>query len=459
MPSLLSVRNFTSQPLILYAVERLSLSYSRKKGDGLADLDRIKPGLHSIETEPNESAQGSRELNRNEETLNIQIEPCQVTRTYYRVLGSGECLRLIIIDATGSRHVIKVSRKYGILNDLIAADNAQSRLSAIFFESGLLDLIRRTGPKRWMEDFPDETPLQLLSIPGTHNSPTYHRALPSVRCQAVSIRDQLENGVRFLDVRLQVDKPNDESSDRLSLVHSAFSVALSGSRKFRPLYEEIRDFLRRYPSETIVLSLKREGTGDATDADLARKLHDHYIDVDHWMTKPGIPTLGDARGKIVLLRRFNLNRKSRQLYGNASGIDATGWRDNSPSSRSGDVHVQDFYEVLQTENIDLKMSYICDHLERTSQSLLAYDTKTRTLETAREPLFVNFLTGSNFWKKGCWPERIAAKINPTVMQYLCETHGPEGYTGIGVLVCDWVGKCGDWDLVKIVIAMNERLLR
>src|SRR5437764_106993 len=113
----------------------------------------------------------------------------------------------------------------------------------------------------WMRELPDSTPLGALSIPGTHNSPACHRAPPSVRCQAVSPRQQLENGVRFFDIRVQVPVPYNANSDKLFLVHSVFPISLSGPKYFRDLYQDIRAFLDANPSETLIVSLKREGAG------------------------------------------------------------------------------------------------------------------------------------------------------------------------------------------------------
>ena len=143
----------------------------------------------------------------------------------------------------------------------------------------------------------DHIPLSSLSIPGTHNSPTHYKALPSVRCQAVSLEDQLNNGVRFLDIRVQVESPEDTSSDRLILVHSAFPVSLTGNKYFRDLLNTVTHFLDTHPSETVIMSIKREGTGSATDAQLSRRLHDHYINPDQarWFTDNRTPRLGEVR--------------------------------------------------------------------------------------------------------------------------------------------------------------------
>ena len=348
-------------------------------------------------------------------------------------------------------------------------DEPKMRYTAIYLPNEhLLVLFSSSNLNCWMKKLRDETPLSALSIPGTHNSPTYHRALPSVRCQAVSPREQLNNGVRFFDVRLQVDYPNDPSKETLSLVHSVFPISLTGSKSFRELIDEVHDFLENNPSETVVLSLKREGVGKATDSQLGRILRDHYAgDVRKWHTEPRIPTLGESRNKVVVIRRFGLDEHlAKEWSGRGWCINAETWADNTPhaTSPSGDICVQDFYEVLETENIDRKIQYSIEQCERASECVCALPgLDTKTSDNRKESFYINFLSASNFWKVGCWPERIAAKLNPAMVQYLCKVHGtpeagkPVGDGSTGIVVCDWVGNNGDWDLVRCIVSMNSRL--
>jgi len=321
-----------------------------------------------------------------------------------------------------------------------------------------------------MKEFRDETPLSALSIPGTHNSPTHHKALPSVRCQAVSPREQLENGVRFFDIRVQ---PASNADETLQLVHGAFPISLTGPKKFRDLVNTVQDFLNANPSETLIMSVKREGTGKATDQQLSLVLKDHYTNLEHWHTEPCIPTLGQARGKIVLMRRFALDdRLKGEWDGRGWCLNAENWAYNTPDCTYGDVRVQDFCEVLETENIDKKIGLCCDHFERAAQVVCPVPgvTTDAANPVPAGPLYLNFLSASNFWKAGCWPDRIAAKLNPAVTAFLCEKHdvGDKGVEGpgeefngdgsVGIVVCDWVGKDGDWDLVRCIVGMNSRAL-
>ena len=321
-----------------------------------------------------------------------------------------------------------------------------------------------------MRELRDDTPLSALSIPGTHNSPAYYRALPSVRCQAVPPRAQLENGVRFFDIRVQPESPHDPAKDGLILVHSVFPISLIGTKYFRDLINDITEFLDNNPTETLIMSLKREGTGDATDAQLGRLLREHYAtDVDRWFTQPRIPSLGEARGKIVVVRRFGLDDSLKSEWNGAGwAIDAETWADNTPNATcpSGDICVQDFYEVMDTESIDKKITYCEAHLDRAGACvcpLPGASTYAAGPGPWKQPLYINFLSASNFWNVGCWPERIAARLNPAIVAYLCRKHGepaPGKHIGdgaTGIVVCDWAGNNGNWDLVRCIVGMNAKL--
>jgi 1-phosphatidylinositol phosphodiesterase len=181
--------------------------------------------------------------------------------------------------------------------------------------------------------------------------------------------------------------------------------------------------------------------------------------------------LGEARGKIVLLRRFMLDEPLKHEWdGKGWGIDAHIWADNTPCATcpSGDVCVQDFYEVKEPPSIEQKIVYAkaqlersgcCDFSEISSQGQQQAGNK-------KEPLYVNFLSASNFWNVNTWPEKIAAAVNPAVVEHLCREHmvGPDGRTkqgdwSTGIVVCDWVGLDGDWDLVRCIVGMNAKLLK
>ena len=347
----------------------------------------------------------------------------------------------------------------------ICADSRTCNHNLTVFYSGHDGLLVLCAPQTkdgWMKSIKDDTPLSALSIPGTHNSPAHHKALPSVRCQASPVYDQFCNGVRFLDVRVQV-RPNDpDPRKRLALVHSVFSVKLVGHAYLYNLLAEIAKFFKDYPDETILMSIKRD-SGQGTDEQLSTVLKDLYAgDHSKWFTAPRIPYLGETRHKIVLIRRFNLDDSLKNEYGGAGwGIDASVWADNTPESTcpSGDICVQDYYSMLEHRDIDKKIEFSQSLLDKAAERRCDPFIGSRSPDE-KHPLIINFITGSNLWKRSCWPERIAAKLNPHILAYLCTKHGVDptkrGDGGTGIVVCDWVGHNGNWDLIKCIVAMNSR---
>ena len=310
----------------------------------------------------------------------------------------------------------------------------------------------------WMHELNDGWLLSALSMPGTHNSPTCHKALPSVRCQAVGVPEQLDHGVRFLDIRVSAN-PDD---DVLTLVHSAFPISLTGNKLFGDMVDDVYKFLDAHPSETVVMSVKREGTGKGTDGQMAGYLKSAHVDkrADKWWTNPKVPTLGEARGKIVLIRRFGLD--DGDMKNNGYGVDAQEWPDNCEDGvgGGGGFRIQDFYEVTESQNIEKKIDYSRGQLERAAEQQCAIS------DDHKSPFFINFLSASNFFNATCWPERVAAKVNPAVLEYLCGCHGIEGKgpkqlkigsAGTGIVITDWVGANDNWDLIRCIVGMNARL--
>lgn len=276
---------------------------------------------------------------------------------------------------------------------------------------------------------------------------------------------------------MQPESWYDAKREGLILVHSAFPVALTGSKYFRGLVDTIFAFLNENPTETVIMSVKREGVGRATDEHLSLILKEHYAnDSTRWFTENRIPTLGEARSKIVLLRRFGIH-ESLQGGNDGTGwaMDAESWPDNCADGlcTSGEIRVQDFYEVAEHTNIEKKIRYCADHLDRAGSVVYPEKGKENMALTEAEkevplPIFMNFLSASNFWRANCWPERVAAKVNPSIIDFLCRRHNePHGHEGddkkeigdgsTGVVVCDWVGHNGDWDLVRCIVGMNAKL--
>ena len=112
-----------------------------------------------------------------------------------------------------------------------------------------------------MENISKDTKLSELSIPGTHDSTTqYVNLSPIFQCQDTDIKTQLENGYRYLDMRLVL------KNDNLILKHNFAKCKKERSIFSTPLtlddvLEDIYTFLDKHPSETVIFCAKKENRG------------------------------------------------------------------------------------------------------------------------------------------------------------------------------------------------------
>ncbi|KAI1859560.1 uncharacterized protein JN550_011968 [Neoarthrinium moseri] len=461
----LTIRNLTATPLELKLVERFDGQPVKNGGDNRMGniTSRITGIFNSSSVAPNVTPQGDA---RDRRDVSIPL-PCfgNTTTDVKAADPNGREVVRLTFESEGHRYEVDVptsSRRSTVLKKL---DDGPREFTAVYVASGsCLSIFSSANLGSWMQELRDDWPLSALSIPGTHNSPTCHVALPSVRCQAANVREQLDNGVRFFDVRLQTSPDNSD----LILVHSAFPISLTGNKYFHDMLNDVYAFLDANRSETLIMSLKREGTGKGTDQQLSKYLRDRYCgDGNRWFTEPRIPRLGEARGKVVLLRRYGNDESLNGEHGGRGfGLDTSEWPDNCDDKVTGGpglARVQDFYEMDQSHNIGKKIDLARAHLERAGEPTCPFGDPAAPDHL---PFFVNFLSASNFFNANCWPEKIAAKVNPAIVEYLCLNHGEAGRgpnnLGVGdactgIVVTDWVGLGGDWDLIRCIVGWNARL--
>ncbi|ORY66297.1 phosphatidylinositol-specific phospholipase C [Pseudomassariella vexata] len=457
----LTIRNLTATPLELKVVERFEGHPVSSKGTSQGNFtSRITGIFNSSSVAPHVQPQGDV---RDRKEVMIPIGKFETRETDIRAADPGREVLRLTFESDGHRYQIDAPSSSPRCSVAKKLDDGPNEYTCVYVQSGsCLAIFSSAHLSSWMNQLHSDYPLTALSIPGTHNSPTCHVALPSVRCQAVNVREQLDNGVRFFDIRVSV---NIDNSD-LSLVHSAFPISLTGNKYFHDMLKDVYAFLDANKSETLIMSVKREGTGRGTDHHLSKYLKERYCnDGTKWFTKSYIPKLGEVRGKIVLLRRYaNDPVLDGENGGTGFGLDCSQWPDNCADEMTGSgiARVQDFYDVDQSHNVQKKIDLVRGHLERAGEPVYNH----RDAPPEYKPFFVNFLTASNFFNANCWPEKIAAKVNPAIIEYLCLRHGAigKGPAGLaigdartGIVVTDWVGQGGDWDLIRCVVGWNAKL--
>lgn len=178
----------------------------------------------------------------------------------------------------------------------------------------------------WMKYVDDNKFLDELSIPGTHDSGTCsvdndtEPQSSQVKCQQDYIPTQLLEGIRYFDIRL--GKGDDPGID-----HGIFYL-LKKDGNYLHLSDVIgyfKTFLNENLSEALIMLVSR-GNDEATDESITTAFAKVMADNPNlFYTSSHVPTLGEVRGKIVLLRRFRLAGNSAS--GHTWGLDLTEWDD------------------------------------------------------------------------------------------------------------------------------------
>ncbi|OAL50809.1 PLC-like phosphodiesterase [Pyrenochaeta sp. DS3sAY3a] len=507
----LAVRNLTSTTISVSRIERFEdLRTLQSSSNGY--FFSSKAASPALPTSPQI---GEHAQSFNHQDLDVKLRPFE---SYTLKSEEGQHLpsspkttfRLTIETNNGERYRVDAHPSYTQKSSVLftpLSSNPSTSYTALFHPSKTIPQLsihtnHLTNHQEWMSSLPDTLPLSAISIPGTHNSHTYYRALPSVRCQNVDVKKQLENGIRFLDIRVQPVNAADTSKKDMFLVHGAFPVSLTGPKYLDPILQTCYTFLAAHPRETIIVSLKREGIGASTDEHLAALLEKHYFAAHPtlWHTGPSIPYLGAVRGKLVLLRRYNVPSSSPSPQEPSSGLDATSWPASPshalfPQSPAPLFALQDFCDVLHPSSIPTKLSHVNAHLARAAAQHHPIPGVSTDISNPVPPgpLYLNFLSGSNFFRRACWPEMIAKTVNKGVEEWLCGGHyvcgaeemgvemghpdgegvdedKKEGMRGgvvrgvgdgdgsTGVVIMDCVGENGDWELVRLVVGMNRGVL-
>ena len=283
----------------------------------------------------------------------------------------------------------------------------------------------------WMRHIADGTLMTTLGIPGTHHSCCINGPLGFGKTQNLDLADQLSAGIRFFDIRLT------HCQDRLRVHHDVVCTGKS--------YAEVLDicssFLKQCPSESILMSVKDEaccvpgklspyqvfcklqiGVGgwrensrsfeDTFKAETWDHIGDAPLFYNFTVTPPGKPistapaltfetTLGEIRGKIVLLRRFE---GSQDI-----GFDLTYWPENQ-RFRSPSPPFYDVEDRYQNPGVDEKFGFVIDHLEEAKRG-------------DPNDLYITFSSAVDLTARS-----YSSIINPRLNEYL--ERSPKGRVGI-----------------------------
>jgi 1-phosphatidylinositol phosphodiesterase len=307
----------------------------------------------------------------------------------------------------------------------------------------------------WMRYIPDDVSVMTLSILGTHNSCCIHGFLGLGKTQELDLSDQLNAGIRFLDIRFM------HYQDNLCVHHDVICT----EKSYIDILTICFDFLKRHPSETILMSVDDESRfddalGKSAPSQILCKLpmvdtvscgkntrsFEDTFNAKTWeciedlplfynftATPPGSNSvvaspaltsetrLKEVRGKIVLLRRFEGSQDV--------GFDLSYWPEDQ-CFRSATPPFYDIEDRYQNPGDDDKFDFVVSHIE-----------KTRNGDP--NELYITFSSAVGLTAHG-----YSKKINPHLSDYLAKS--PPGR--IGIIVMDYFEE--PRELVSNVIKAN-----
>ncbi len=177
----------------------------------------------------------------------------------------------------------------------------------------------------WMKFLADDIKISEINLPGTHNSCAKKVQFSYLsKCHDLTIYEQLDMGVRFLDIRVE------KTDDKLKTVHSIADCYTTHGKKEKLLLDYVLDdckkFLAENPSETLILCIKRDdGPSSEETFDL---LYDNYLKNDPlWFMENRIPLLGEVRGKMVFFNRCHVDFNNKKYTDENTGLRLSNWPD------------------------------------------------------------------------------------------------------------------------------------
>ena len=291
-----------------------------------------------------------------------------------------------------------------------------------------------TRLQNWMQEVEDNRLVCKMSIPGTHDTAA-DTGDGWTKTQEKSIKEQLKSGIRFLDIRLGY------KDGVIKLCHGSvvFNKTLT-----EDVLRTTADFLRDHPSETVIMTLKKDLDGD----DLAyQQALTRALEADPSLTAYMAGnfrsnfTMKDLRGKMLLISRNRwFSTKSGYIYS---------WQNNTSFSTTIEayegggtpLHVEDHYKARASD----KVNYVATNVRKANAAF----------SSPNNEWFITFSSYTGSWGIS-FPSKTTGYVDPDVLKFLS---GSEKLRTCGILIFNFAGW---WDyggkkengLTRAVINLN-----
>lgn len=265
-------------------------------------------------------------------------------------------------------------------------------------------LLSEVATSDWMSAIRGETKLTEITIPGTHDSCARKFANEDAfgimsgiaKCQSLNITEQLNAGIRFLDIRCEVDS----STYSIKTVHGSVDCWNGNDYYYLDfVFQDLYNWLAAHPSETVLVSVK-EDDGNAGAAVFTSAVYEYihgygqnkyfygsdYVYTDHWYLGKSVPTLDEVRGKCVLMNRFD---QVIATSGSTASEEESGqkikWGDYATTT-----YVTPVYENVTNTNTGIGTFHVQDHYKWNTQSKINATQEMLSLGHWRGEYYFNF---------------------------------------------------------------------
>lgn len=241
----------------------------------------------------------------------------------------------------------------------------------------------------WMSLIKDDTKINAITIPGTHDSGTINMNKICCACQSLNFEQQLELGIRYFDIRFEADESN---KSKAYIFH--YYLNKKENQDIETVFGYLKAFLTKNPTEGVIAKLILPKGFQET---LLK-----YSDI--LLLKKEIPTMKELRGKVWLLL------KEAGAFDNLATLE---YKDSN-------FTIQKEFKENDPEK---KFSFIQKHVNNISNGGLANLSINQTSAAPIDSLKTELLKKSAITYT---PSEMAQKINAKLF-------GLKGFLGVTVM--------------------------
>ena len=335
--------------------------------------------------------------------------------------------------------------KRRILSFFLAAVLVCSALFGVPFSAGAYDAsetsLAEVSTADWMSTILDGTKLTEITMPGTHDScarkfkgEDVFGVLSGIsKCQSLNITEQLNAGIRFLDIRCEVDA----STYSVKTVHGSTDCWNGDDYYYLDYcFQDIYNWLDAHPSETVYVCLKEDDGNNGVPAftnAVYEYIHgygqgkyfygENYNYHNRWYLGRSIPTLGEVRGKCVLFNRFDQWIGNEASQGVVVDEEESGQKIKY-NDMEGDF-AEPYYSNIYSNNTGIGTAHIQDYYKWTTEQKITATRYMLNLGHWRGEYYINYSsTVSDSTVPN--PENLSKKINPSYYTYTYTRNKPSG---------------------------------